>query len=171
MKLLILSDSHGSLYYPRMVIQKLKDRIDVIIHLGDHEKDAIKLMKEFPSLLLHYVGGNCDFGSIHKEKIIPIANKKILMTHGHRQDVKWGYDRIGYYGEEKEVDIVLFGHTHMPLIENYGEMLLFNPGSISQPRGIIYPTFGIIEIEEEGKVEPAIMAIKKDNELSRLWMV
>lgn len=171
MKLLILSDTHHSLHYARTVIQRIKDRMDMIVHLGDHDFDAVQLGKEFPDIPLHYVAGNCDFSSSPKEKIIHVCGRKILLTHGHKQNVKWGYDRISYYGEEKEVDAVLFGHTHIPLIEYSGSVLLLNPGSISQPRGTITPTFGILDIDQDGRMEPAIMTLGKNGEINRLNII
>ncbi|MBM7684838.1 metallophosphoesterase family protein [Defluviitalea raffinosedens] len=172
MKLLIFSDTHHALYVAKSVIERIKDRMDMFIHLGDHDLDAVELSKEFPDIPVHYVAGNCDFGSSSPtEKIIRVGGKKILMIHGHKHNVKWGYDRISYYGEEKEVDVVLFGHTHIPLIEYSGRVLIFNPGSISQPRGTITPTFGILDIDRDGRIEPAIMTIGKDKEINRLKMV
>jgi len=82
--------------------------------------------------------------------------------------VKWGYDRIAYYGQEKEADILLFGHTHVPFMDYYGKMLLLNPGSISLPRATSIPTFGIINFEKEGKVEVAIMTVNKNASIDRL---
>ncbi len=169
MRLLILSDSHNHLYYARKVIEKLKDRIDLVIHLGDHDKDALVLNSEFPEINLDYVKGNCDFDSSSpSEKMIHLSGKKILMLHGHNHHVKWGYDRIAYYGQKKEADILLFGHTHVPFMDYYGKMLLLNPGSISLPRATSIPTFGIINFEKEGKVEVAIMTVNKNASIDRL---
>jgi putative phosphoesterase len=171
MKLLILSDTHHSLYYGKIVINRIMDKIDMIIHLGDHDFDAVQLNKDFPDIPLHYIAGNCDFGKSPKEKTINIYNKKILLTHGHRQNVKWEYNSIKYYGQEKEVDAVLFGHTHIPFMEYYYGILIMNPGSISQPRGTISPTFGILDIDASGRIEPSIMTIGKNNEINRLNVV
>ncbi|WP_058486562.1 metallophosphoesterase [Defluviitalea phaphyphila] len=164
MKLLILSDSHGILSYSKKVIEKIKDKLDMIIHLGDYYEDAKELRKEINNIPLHHVAGNCDFGIDKKDEIINIYNKKILITHGHKYKVKWGYNRISYYGEEQGANIVLFGHTHIPIIEYYNGILFLNPGSISMPRGdILNPTFGILDIEKNGKIEAVIMSVEKNN--------
>lgn len=172
MKLLILSDSHRNLYYAKKVIERIKDRVGMVIHLGDHDEDAMLLSNEFSEIDFHYIKGNCDYNSFtESEKIITIMGKKILMVHGHKHNVKWGYDRIIYYGQEKEADIILFGHTHIPLIYYFENILLLNPGSISQPRATNLPSFGIINIEKGGFIDPAIMTINERNSIDRLRII
>lgn len=46
--------------------------------------------------------------------------------------------------------VVVFGHSHMPLIEDDGELLLLNPGSACDPRGAKVPTVAILEIGAGG---------------------
>jgi len=46
--------------------------------------------------------------------------------------------------------------------------MLFNPGSISMPRGSTPPTFGILTIEENGRMEGAIMEYHRDMPFCRL---
>ena len=76
MKLLILSDSHRNLYYARKVIERIKDRVGMVIHLGDHDEDAMLLSNEFSEIDFHYIKGNCDYNSFtESEKIITIMGK------------------------------------------------------------------------------------------------
>ena len=52
-----------------------------------------------------------------------------------------------------EMDIVMFGHTHRPVIEVEQDITLINPGSISYPRqadGI--PTYIMLEIDDNGEM-------------------
>ena len=46
MKILVLSDSHSSLRFMRLALQKI--RPDAFIHLGDYYQDAQTMAKEFP---------------------------------------------------------------------------------------------------------------------------
>ena len=82
------------------------------------------------------------------------------MCHGHRQFVNVGHQNLIYSAIEQNADIALYGHTHckfnkyIPSDElafncNKG-LYIFNPGSISRPRDGIYPSYGIIEIQENG---------------------
>ena len=88
--------------------------------------------------------------------MVRAGGKNLLLTHGHKQRVHWNPDTISYWAAEQGADVVLFGHTHMPFWDDSWHVAMFNPGSISLPRGGGLPTFGILTIEN-GKVEGAIM--------------
>ena len=49
-----------------------------------------------------------------------------------------------YAAEEEDV----FGHTHVPLCEYYGDALLINPGSPSRPRGGSKPCFAVLTLQK-----------------------
>lgn len=64
-----------------------------------------------------------------------------------------------YKGEELGANIILFGHTHVPLILEEDNIRIMNPGSVSYPRGVDrIKTFGIIDIAKNIK-----MSIEKIN--------
>ena len=60
MKILVLSDSHSSLRFMRLALQKI--RPDAFIHLGDYYQDAQAMAEEFPEIPGYFVAGNCDSG-------------------------------------------------------------------------------------------------------------
>ena len=151
MKILVLSDTHGYLSNARDVLNRIGKYMSSVIHLGDHAYDAEDLQTEYPDLPFYIVKGNNDFGSKAPNKLmLTMHGKKLLLTHGHTHQVYWNYDTISYWAEQEDADIVLFGHTHSPVNDNTGRVMLFNPGSISLPRGVPQPTFGILEITEKG---------------------
>ena len=160
MKILVISDTHRNISNVIKIMKKLKN-LDRIIHLGDNVSDIFDIISIF-NTPIDYVAGNCDYyGENYKlEDIIEINSKKILITHGHLYKVKSGYEEISKIAKEKEVDIVLFGHTHRSFLGYYDDMLIMNPGSISLPRGDKYPTFGIIEIDEKGSIHPTLSQLK-----------
>lgn len=158
MKLLILSDTHRYLDNARDVIKRIGGQMEAIIHLGDHDFDAKMLKEEFSEYKFYWVRGNNDGKTDSpSELMLKFAGKNILITHGHRQLVQWNMNTISYYGEENGADATLFGHTHVPFCERSGKTLLFNPGSISQPRQGTTPTFGIIEITPSGEIKGTLM--------------
>lgn len=170
MKLLILSDTHGYLDSARDVLQRIGSKIDMVAHLGDHDMDALALQKEFPNLPFHVVAGNNDYGTDTPSwKMIHMGGKSILLTHGNKQRVYWGMDTISYWAEEKGADVVLFGHTHRPFYDDGGRVMILNPGSISVPRNSM-PSFGILTVEESGRMEGAIMEYHRDASFCRLHM-
>lgn len=161
MKILVLSDTHRSI---RNVINLMSEMTDVdkIIHLGDLVRDAQDLKSIYNNISVEYIAGNCDFfeGNIPKEKIMLIHGKKILITHGHVYNVKRSYEEITNLFYSKHVDVVLFGHSHIPYLHYVGDGVLMNPGSISEPRDGRMPSYGIIEIDEKGKVHATLNQLK-----------
>jgi uncharacterized protein len=151
MKILVFSDSHGSLIEMKSVIEREKD-IDMIFHLGDYawDLDYVKDHMAF-KIPIKKVRGNCDFGSgVPKELFFDVCGVKILMTHGNKLGVKQNLSKINYYAREKGADIVMYGHTHMPLLRNMGDLYILNPGSIGEPR-TKGRTYAVVNIDEKGK--------------------
>ena len=75
------------------------------------------------------------------------------MCHGHKYGVKYGYNSIYYRGKEVRADIVLFGHSHLPIIEEYDGLTLMNPGSISHGMGRVDKTLGYIELFDDNEAK------------------
>lgn len=160
MKVLIVSDSHGKNTQLDWVIERVSP-IDMLIHLGDLEgsEDYIEAIAQWPYEL---VSGNNDyFTNIEREKLITIGSYKVLLTHGHRQQVYSGTDIIKKWAKEKGADVVMFGHTHMPLLQIEDDIVVLNPGSIAKPRqeGHI-PTYMIMEIDNKGKAHFTLNYVK-----------
>ena len=145
MLIAVISDSHGN----KTSISKIKKKIsnaEVLLFLGDGENDLKEITEDFTGEV-YAVRGNCDFeGKYPEERIIEIKGKKIFMCHGHRYGVKYGYNSIYYRGKEVGADIVLFGHSHLPIIEECDGLTLMNPGSISHGMGRIDKTLGYIDL-------------------------
>ena len=148
MRIIVLSDTHG---YINNVVGKMMTmyKPDLIIHLGDNARDGEKISQEL-GIESIVVKGNCDLGSIYNEdELIEIKGKKIFLTHGHRYDVNGGLNRIYYKGLEIGADIILFGHTHIPINIKEDNLIIMNPGSPTNPRKADkIPTFGLIDIKE-----------------------
>jgi putative phosphoesterase len=68
------------------------------------------------------------------------------MTHGHLYGVKTGLDALINAGRLRRADVVLFGHTHRAYREDFGGMLLVNPGSI----GMGAKTYAVFSVEHGG---------------------
>jgi len=150
MRIIVLSDSHRFLEYAEDVINMFYKDIKTVIHLGDMESDYRTLVKKYGSIEFYGVLGNNDRNSsMPYEKMIEIEGKRLLLTHGHRQRVSYGLLSLALWAKEKESDVVLFGHTHVPVKDHFDELLICKPGSISLPRATNNPTFGILELGEK----------------------
>ena len=154
MKILVLSDTHAYLENARAVLARLQGKVDAVFHLGDHDDDAVALQQEFPKLPFHYVKGNNDYRvDTPSQKLVRLGGKTLLLTHGHKQRVYWNYDTISYWAGGTGGGCCAFRtYAHAWLWEAGGRVALFNPGSISLPRGGTLPTFGILTMED-GRIE------------------
>lgn len=150
MKILVFSDSHGMTLNMETAIQT-HPHIEYIIHLGDYGTDTDGLAADNFTYIFDVVQGNCDKKKLYPiEKVIQLVGKRVLLTHGHSYGVKYGLTSIIAKGLQDKLDVILFGHTHEPLIESREGLLLVNPGSISKPRSTSAPTYALLEISKSG---------------------
>ncbi|MBO4419743.1 MAG: metallophosphoesterase [Oscillospiraceae bacterium] len=133
MKLIIFSDSHRELGHMRDVIEREKP--DYVFHLGDHDADAQQIGREFPTLPVAMVRGNCDGWSDTAEILtLTLGGLRFFLCHGHTLGVKSGCLRAVYAAREQNADVLLFGHTHAPYQlcedrEGQKRLFILNPGS------------------------------------------
>lgn len=155
MKYLVLSDSHGNV--DNMVRAAELTKPDGIIHLGDCWRDAEELRLLFPRLPLEQVPGNCDLGRFEApERVLILNDHRVLIAHGHTLGVKTGLLRAQYRALEQNADILLFGHTHVPLVDAASRPMLLNPGSIGDPRR---PTYGVLDFMD-GQIFPSVFRLE-----------
>ena len=154
MKILIVSDTHRKDENLKWVIRKTKP-FDMLIHLGDAEGSEYEIMKWVDKDCdLEMIMGNNDFFSqLEREKEIMIGKYKVLLTHGHYYNVSTGPAYLKQEARERGFDIVMFGHTHKPYMEEDNELLVLNPGSLSLPRQEGHrPTYIVMEIADDGQI-------------------
>lgn len=161
MKILIVSDTHGREKNLMKVLEKV-GQIDHLIHLGDVEgsEELICTMTEAPVTM---VAGNNDFYSdLPREEILTLGDYRALLTHGHYYYVGMGHERLREEARNKKVDIVMYGHTHMPCIDQSEGLTILNPGSLSLPRQEgREPSYIVMEIDREGKAHYTICYLRK----------
>lgn len=156
MKIAVVSDTHLNTSMLDKILKETKDA-DIIFHLGDNVKDALYLEKNFNGDV-YYVKGNCDIAvSADTDKVIEIEGKKFFLTHGHNYRVNYDLNNLYYKAKELNVDVAVYGHTHVKLIENYGDLYILNPGSSSLPRDGS-KSMGFIEIDN-GKINITLKKI------------
>ncbi|MFT9496032.1 YfcE family phosphodiesterase [Anaerosolibacter sp.] len=148
MRIGVISDTHGDIEAAETVIKE-RDDLDLIIHLGDHYDDGIKL-KEKIGIPLIGVRGNCDsYVAGEDEMVYEAKGHKILIIHGHQYGVKSDLNRLYYRALELGCDLALYGHTHIPISITFGNVMILNPGSLCLPRGGAKPSYGVVEQGQE----------------------
>ena len=153
MKILIVSDTHGR----HRNLEEVLDRegpIDMLVHLGDVEggEDYICALADCET---HIIAGNNDFFSdLSREQEFFIGKYRVFITHGHSYYVSMGTKELKKEARRRGVDIVMYGHTHVPHLEVDGNLTVLNPGSLSYPRQEGHrPSYMIMEMGEDGTVE------------------
>jgi putative phosphoesterase len=145
MKLLVVADNHGSLKNIEKIMKK--ETFDVSIHCGDYEMSEKKITKMFD----YVVPGNNDIGSsLKKDLKIKLEGLKILITHGDKY--AFGTKLSNKMIQEKygtDLNIVLFGHIHVPSSELINRTNYVNPGSTDLPRNGSTESYAVIEIEDK----------------------
>ena len=61
---------------------------------------------------------------------------------------------------ENGAEIIMFGHTHEPIIEKYPGITVINPGSLSRPRQDGHrPTYIVMTVEDNGNTDFSIVTM------------
>ncbi|MBR5897586.1 MAG: metallophosphoesterase [Lachnospiraceae bacterium] len=155
MKALIVSDTHGMDNNLYKVIKKVGS-IDMLIHAGDIQGSERDIENAVLGCAVKMVTGNNDYGSpLSSVEEFEFDGYQVLLTHGHRDGVYYGTDRLMYKAAELGANIVIYGHTHMPSVEYDPDLHVWavNPGSLSLPRQDgRRPSFAIMETDRFGEV-------------------
>ncbi|EOS22839.1 MJ0936 family phosphodiesterase [Lachnospiraceae bacterium 3-1] len=151
MKILIVSDTHKKHDNLVKILERETD-IDLMIHLGDSEgyEDYIAELAGCP---LEIVSGNNDFFSdLDREKELQVGKYHVLITHGHYYYVSMGVEDLKKEAIGRGMNVVMFGHTHRPLLDYSRGVVTLNPGSVSYPRQEgRRPSYAIMELDGEGE--------------------
>ena len=153
--IVVLSDTHRNLA-PLQKLATVLAESDYIIHLGDMASDARDIQRAYPENT-YVLAGNNDFFGGESEVVLDVEGRRIFACHGHRYGVKGGTERLLLAAKEKLCDIALYGHTHIPAVEEREGVLLINPGCMTRfsPRA----TYCYLVIEKT-KAVPTIVEIR-----------
>lgn len=85
-------------------------------------------------------------------KELRIGSYRVLITHGHYYYVSAGIADIEREAAAQGYDIVMFGHTHRPVIDYTRDVIALNPGSLSYPRQEgRRPSYIVMDLDKNGK--------------------
>lgn len=151
-RILIFSDTHKDIGQCIRLIENMVG-VTMIIHAGDHAKDAEDLQMIFPDIPVRYVRGNCDISNAPADLLLEIGGKRIFVTHGHLYGVKGDaeYKELTEKAKSLQADAAIFGHTHVPFLQK-GTPTLINPGSMKSLHA-----YAVIEIEDD-KLRAALIS-------------
>ncbi len=163
MKIIAIADTHiksGSIieHLPARLIALLKEA-DLVIHAGDFVTKAA--FDELSGICrLEAVHGNMDDAALKEllpgQKVIEVEGTRIGIIHEAALSIQ---DTTGawYLAKEMNVDILIFGHTHRPVIEK-SDVLLACPGSPTYPR-LSEPGAIVLDIDR-GKISGKVVTFE-----------
>lgn len=156
MKYLILSDLHGStssLIYKDLI---KKMHFDKIILLGDilyhgprndlpNDYAPKTLMRELNEIKddIIAIKGNCDAEVDEMVLDFKLEQKLDLNLNGLKCHLEHGHHLDDYHSDN--VDLIMYGHTHLLRLERVNNIIYFNPGSIALPKNNNPKTFGVMD--------------------------
>ena len=150
MRLMIASDIHGSACYCKKMLGRYQEEgAERLLLLGDllyhgprndlpreyAPKEVISMLNGAREELL-CVRGNCDaevdqmvlqFPILSESMLLYLDGHLVFATHGHVHNEK-------NLPPLKAGDVLLHGHTHVQAMEDRGDYVYLNPGSVSIPK-------------------------------------
>ena len=142
-EIILVSDNHGK-KEPLDYLRKTYPITDYFIHCGDSEMHPYELDG------FACVQGNNDFfHAFPTEKILTIAQHRILVVHGHMHMIFGHPQQLARYAKSKECDIAMYGHSHIPSDTTYYGVRCLNPGSIWHNRDGSKASYMIVHLDEK----------------------
>lgn len=143
MRIGLISDTHG--FLRSEVFGRFED-VDRILHAGD--VGPVELLVELEVIApVTAVWGNTD-GFELRERVpehatLELEGRAVVVVHGHQLgSPKPDTLRDAF----PEADVIVYGHTHRPLVDREGDRLTINPGAAGRARFDLRPSVGILDL-------------------------
>ncbi len=139
MKAVVISDTHipsRARDIPKVIWEDI-EASDLIIHAGDFT--TVDFYVQLKSVKpLRAVHGNMDeidlFHLLKEKEIFDLEGVRVGLTHGF--GAPYGIEkRMIKFFEGEKVDLIIFGHSHIPVFKEINGIHLLNPGT---PTDTIY---------------------------------
>ncbi len=175
----VISDTHipdRARSLPPWAIPAFREAgVDAILHTGDVCIPAVldQLAEVAP---VYAVRGNRDIWKLWRlpsTRMLEFEGVKVGLAHGHGNLLDYLLDKVYtlIYGlhperylrramqELPQAQVIVFGHTHIPVNERIDGRLCFNPGSACCPhKKYPNPSLGLIHIQDGDEVSAEILS-------------
>ena len=156
MRVGVISDSHGEIENLRKAARWLIDKqnVEVIVHLGDNYEDTcvlenlgVRILK-VPGVFSNYYQDR----DIPNRVVVTFNGGKVLITHTeccHENDLPEDINPEELVNKDA-VDVVLYGHSHIPRIDQRHSILYINPGHLkSEDKKGYPPSVAVVDFKEQ----------------------
>lgn len=148
----LISDTHALI---RAEALAALHGVEVILHAGD--VGGLSVLRELRGIApVHAVTGNTDdlADGLPPRIELELGGLRVCVTHGH----ELGSPRPDNLVKRYDADVIVYGHTHKPLIETVGAVLVVNPGAAGPRRFNLKPSIGLLRIEN-GRATAEIVSL------------
>jgi len=162
MKIAIISDTHDNLVNFKKAVDYLKkENIETVIHCGDvcTPKTLIDALEDFLGKI-YITLGNCDELYFREKMIFDGLETKIWPDFGEisLDKKKIAFSHLPQTAENlsktKKYDLIFYGHSHKPWLENKEKTKIVNPGNLA---GLIYKASFAVYDTKEDKLELKVL--------------
>ena len=153
MNIAIISDTHLKKNSGQLdaLITEFRNA-DLVIHAGDYGGAWVLAYLE-NHFNFSGVWGNIDDDTIktllQEKLILNVGPYQIGVCHGHgktKTTIERAYDNF----ENNIVDIIIFGHSHQPIINTKNKVLMLNPGSLTSKRQERWFSYIMLTVDYSG---------------------
>ena len=161
LRLGVVSDTHGSAPPARRTFEFVADffgraGVNLILHAGDagHVSVLETLEAVAPVVAVRGNADPLDLIEVLPDRVwIEAGDRMALLLHGHHGKTAV---TAASAAADPAIDLIVFGHSHRPLIDREGTTILFNPGSPVERRWNPHFGLGLIDVSDEA-IEPELV--------------
>lgn len=166
----VLADTHVWRSGARRLPPEVPDlfrrfEVGLILHAGDINDERV-LADLYPVAPVIAVYGNNDSAGLRSR----LALRETFAVGGHRIGLVHGHNGrtardVAFAAFSEPLEMVVYGHSHLPRIEQHSETVYFNPGSPTDRRWGPHFGIGVIRCDEQG-LHPELILFTKASDLS-----
>lgn len=149
----LISDTHGLL---RPTVHAALHGVELILHAGDVGEpdilDELRLIAPVQAVL-----GNTDDAfalGLPMSLDIELGGLRVHVSHGH----ELGRPKPAALAAAYDADVIVYGHTHVQMIETVGRTLVVNPGAAGPKRFTLPATCARLTIAD-GKASASLVTL------------
>lgn len=154
----VISDTHGQV---RPEVHRALAGVYLILHAGDVCGDDV--LDELNTIApVAAVAGNCDPPGHPRLPLAidrTIGGRTFHVSHGHELGSPTPQRLLAMY----DAEVIVYGHTHRPLVHREGGRVVLNPGAAGPRRFDLRPTVARLTITDDG-VDVMLMSLEEDGE-------
>jgi len=148
MQIGIISDTHNRL--PNEVFT-IFEKSDIILHAGDIGQEQI--ITDLETIApVRAIFGNMDsfplVSNLKRVEFYTFEKTRICMVHAIRSPKTFAFELLRM---KEEVNLVVYGHSHVAEVKTFNDILFVNPGSASLPRHGTKKSVALLDLNEGKK--------------------